>query len=78
MRLIDARSGKDNIRVGDVIVYAAGDWWQLVGLEDRYFWASAVVLDQTTGGGGRSKRVKLTVRFFHPNFLGKRVAFFPS
>lgn len=84
MRIIDARSGRDYIKVGDRIDYPVlenrarwglpnEDWWQLVAVNDRGLWASAVI----DGPEGRQV-VPLALRFMHPAFPFQRVAFFPS
>jgi hypothetical protein len=78
MRIIDARSGKDGIKVGELVKYpdnpdGTPEWWQLCEVRDRFFWAEAVVM-----GPGGVQTVPLAVRFFHPAFFGKRVGFFPS
>jgi hypothetical protein len=84
VRIIDARSGRDHIQVGDRIDYPVTenrarwglpneDWWQLVAVNDYGLWASAVI----NGPEGRTT-VPLRVRFMHPMFIGQRVAFFPS
>lgn len=84
MRIIDARSGRDYIKVGDRIDYGApvdeegnptgpAEWWQLKAVHDRVITADAIVATQDG-----IKAVPLTVRFFHPSFFLQRVAFFPS
>lgn len=78
MRIIDARSGRDNLKPGDVVSYPDGEWWELVSVEDRLFSASVMVRDHDTGGGGEAKRVPLAVRFLHPMFFLQRIGFFPS
>lgn len=79
LKIVDARSGRENIKPGQVVTYPDGEWWELVRVVDRFFWADAYVHDQTTGGGASSpKRVPLTVRFTHPKFFLERVGFFPS
>lgn len=78
IRVIDARSGA-NVKIGQVVSYPDGEWWELVGVRDRLLTATAIINDHTTGGApGRSKSVPLTVRFLHPAFLFERVGFFPS
>lgn len=78
MRIIDARTGQEDIKPGQIVSYPDGEWWELVSVEDRWLWAWALIRDQETGHMGKPKRVELAVRLFHPAFFLKRVAFFPS
>ena len=78
LKIIDARSGRENIRAGDVVTYPDGEWWSIERVVDRFFTATAYVHDHTTGSGGAAKPVPLGVRFTHPSFFLQRVAFFPS
>lgn len=77
MRVIDARSGRE-VKVGDVVRYSDGDWWELLDLETGFTWARAWVrgaIEYQTFG---PRSLPLTVRFLHPEFPLQRVAFAPT
>lgn len=75
MKIIDARSGAEVVP-GQTVRYEDGEWWRLLEVDPRFF--SAHELIEHSSAPGRTRWVPLTVRFTHPGFFGRRVAFVPS
>lgn len=71
MRVIDTRTGRE-LDVGSRV--AGG---LILGFRDRFFSATAIVGIERPGGL-EMERVPLIVRFTHPSFFLRRVAFYPS
>lgn len=74
MKIIDARSGLEDIKIGQRINYPGGEWWKLVSVQTRSPWRVDVFVETNEG----PKIVALHVRFMHPAFLFQRVGFYPS
>jgi hypothetical protein len=83
VRIIDSRSGREDLKVGDVVRYPIStgfdgeplpaEWWQLLEVRDRWLWARVRIM--TPHG---EQEVPLAVRFMHPAFPFQRIGFFPS
>lgn len=86
MIVVDARSG-DEVRVGDTIRYRDGSWWTLLRVKRGILSAKALIegnsiahdpdLDRSLTNAARSW-VRMPIRYTHPDFLLKAVAFMPS
>lgn len=76
MQIIDARSGRE-VQVGDVIEYGPRDRKRLVALRNRGLKIDALI-DYQERGVVRTQWVPLTLRFLHPRYLFRWVAFIPS
>lgn len=76
VRIINARSGRVLV-VGDGVSYPGGEWFRLLDVRDESLWKVSALLE---GNHLRPQRqwVPLTVRFMHPGFPFRRVAFIPS
>lgn len=78
MRVVDSFTGRE-VRVGQSCADPYGHTWTLVALEDRFF--SARALFEFSGSdriGEWLVWLPLQVRFTHPKYFGRRVAFVPT
>lgn len=72
MNIIDARSGRQHLKVGDTVEYPGGEGFEILALDVGIFSGTirARMLDT-----GEEHSTSLTVRFLHPDFPFQRVAF---
>ena len=82
MRIVDARSGKE-MKLGDRVDYGDGEWLKLVDADVGLFSGEAF-LERCYRHYPSNKLVTdriqtpLTVRWMHPSFMFRQVAFIPS
>lgn len=82
MQVIDARSGQV-MTPGSTVRYPDGEWIRLETVSPGIFRASAVVTSHdrnamTGAFATRRMTVPLVVRWMHPGFFGRHVAFLPT
>ena len=77
MKIIDVNSGNE-VKVGGTF-YNVNGYHQLLSVEEHFFSASAMFVSQLTARHAPELvNVPLQVRFTHPSFFGRKVAFIPS
>lgn len=83
MKVIDARSG-EHLTPGVPVAWGDGEWIRLdrVMPGAKILHAQAIITTKERNRHGvmlqRTRQIDLQVRWFHPRFLFKRVAFVPS
>ena len=75
--MIDTFSGQE-VRIGQVCQDPLGNAWKLLAIQDRLFSVRGLIEFLGPGRAGETLWLPLEVRFTHPQYFGRRVAFVPT